>query len=54
MVALGALVAATGVLSLSTVVQALRYHLAASKAELLALNEQALQRGAHLVESIKV
>ena len=54
MVALGALVAATGVLPLSTVIQALHHHLPESKAELLALDEQALQRGAHLVESIKV
>ncbi len=54
MVALGALVAATGVLPLSTVIQALRHHLPESKVELLTLNEQALERGAHLVESIKV
>jgi 2-oxoglutarate ferredoxin oxidoreductase subunit gamma len=54
MVALGALVAATDVLPLTVVIQALRHHLPSSKGELLVLNEQALQRGAQLAEVSKV
>jgi 2-oxoglutarate ferredoxin oxidoreductase subunit gamma len=53
-VALGALVAVTGVLPLTVVIQALRHHLPSSKRELLALNEQALQRGAQLAEVSQV
>jgi 2-oxoglutarate ferredoxin oxidoreductase subunit gamma len=54
MVAVGALVAATGVLPLAAIVQALPLHLSASKRELLAANEQALQRGAELGEPMRV
>jgi 2-oxoglutarate ferredoxin oxidoreductase subunit gamma len=50
MVALGALVAATHVLPLEAVVQALFDHLPASKRAMLKPNEQALRRGAELAE----
>ncbi len=53
MVALGALVAASGILPLATVIQAMRDHLPPAKAALLKDNEQALQRGAALVEPAK-
>jgi 2-oxoglutarate ferredoxin oxidoreductase subunit gamma len=49
MVALGALVAVTGVLPLTAVIQALHHPLSAGHEHLLALNEQALQRGAQLI-----
>jgi len=49
MVALGALVAVTGVLPPEDVVQALRDHLPEGKRKLLKPNEQALQRGAEVV-----
>jgi 2-oxoglutarate ferredoxin oxidoreductase subunit gamma len=52
MVVLGALVAATQVLSLETVVQALRDHLPESKHKLLEPNVQALRRGAELAEPV--
>jgi 2-oxoglutarate ferredoxin oxidoreductase subunit gamma len=52
MVTLGALVAATKVLPLEAVVQALRDHLPESKHAMLKPNEQALQRGAELVEPV--
>ena len=48
MVMLGALVAATEILPLGSVIQALRDHLPASKAKLLESNIQALRRGAEL------
>lgn len=51
MVALGALVAVTGVVSPAAVKRALSHHLPQSKRELLAANEQALQRGAQCAES---
>lgn len=51
MVALGALVAASGMLPLTTVIEAMRDHLPPAKAALLRDNEQALQRGAALVEA---
>lgn len=54
MVAVGALIAATGVLPLTAVIQALPQHLSASKRELLAANEQALRRGAELDEPMRV
>lgn len=54
MVAVGGLVAAIDVLPLSAVIQALRRHLPSSKGELLALNEQALRRGAQLADVSKV
>jgi Pyruvate/2-oxoacid:ferredoxin oxidoreductase gamma subunit len=50
MVALGALVAVTGMLPLETVVQALRDHLPESKRTMLEPNVQALQRGAELAQ----
>jgi 2-oxoglutarate ferredoxin oxidoreductase subunit gamma len=50
MAALGALVAATHVVPLAAVKQALPQHLPQSKRELLAANEQALQRGAQCAE----
>ena len=50
MVALGALVAVTGVTPLAAVKQALAHHLPQSKRELLAADEQALQRGAQCAE----
>ncbi len=50
MVALGAMIAATQILPLTTVSQALKDHLPSSKQSLLKINEQALQRGAALVE----
>lgn len=46
MAALGALVAATGILPLMAVIQSLTDHLPPDKRDLLALNEQALRRGA--------
>ncbi len=52
MVALGALVTATGVLSLEAVIQALRDHLPESKHEMLEPNVQALRRGAELAEPV--
>jgi len=54
MVALGALVTATGVLSLEAVTQALRNHLPESKSDLLEPNVQALQRGAKLGQPVAV
>jgi 2-oxoglutarate ferredoxin oxidoreductase subunit gamma len=48
MVAVGALVAATGMLTLESVIQTLRDHLPQSKRQLLEPNVQALQRGAEL------
>jgi 2-oxoglutarate ferredoxin oxidoreductase subunit gamma len=48
MVALGALVAATHVLPLEAVAQALRDHMPESKQEMLEPNMQALRRGAEL------
>ena len=50
MVALGALVAATRVLPLPSLVQALEQHLPASKRAMLEPNRHALQRGAELAE----
>ncbi|GAB4532706.1 MAG: 2-oxoacid:acceptor oxidoreductase family protein [Anaerolineae bacterium] len=50
MVALGALVAATGVLPLEAVAQALRDHLPQSKQMMLEANLRALERGAQLVQ----
>jgi 2-oxoglutarate ferredoxin oxidoreductase subunit gamma len=50
MVALGALVAATGVLPLEAVAAALRAHLPEAKRKLLEPNLEALQRGAQLAE----
>jgi 2-oxoglutarate ferredoxin oxidoreductase subunit gamma len=50
MVALGALVAVTGVLPLPTLVQALDQHLPEGKRAMLEPNRQALQRGAQLAE----
>jgi 2-oxoglutarate ferredoxin oxidoreductase subunit gamma len=50
MVALGALVAATQVVPLVVVKQALLHQLPQSKRELLVANEQALQRGAQCAE----
>jgi 2-oxoglutarate ferredoxin oxidoreductase subunit gamma len=50
MVALGAMVAATRIVPLTTIIQTLRNHLLASKQSLLKQNEQALQRGAALAE----
>ncbi|MBE7555842.1 MAG: 2-oxoacid:acceptor oxidoreductase family protein [Anaerolineales bacterium] len=50
MVALGALVAITHVVPLAAVKQALSQHLSQSKRELLAADEQALQRGAQCTE----
>jgi len=49
-VALGALVAATGVLPLEALAKTLRDHLPASKRQLLEPNLQALQRGAELAQ----
>ena len=54
MVALGAMIAATQVLPLAAVSQALKNHLPASKQALLKDNELALQRGAALVEAAGV
>jgi hypothetical protein len=54
MVAVGAMVTATQILPLDTIVQTLRNHLPSSKQSLLKSNEQALRRGAVLVESIDV
>ena len=51
-VALGALVVATGVLPLEAVIQALRNHLPESKRQLLEPNVQALQRGAALATPV--
>ncbi len=53
MVALGALVLATGVLPMTAVLQALHRHLPANKRHLLAPNEQALQRGAQVADAAK-
>jgi len=50
MVALGALVMATGVLPLEAVIQALRDHLPERKRKLLKPNEQALWRGVEIAE----
>jgi 2-oxoglutarate ferredoxin oxidoreductase subunit gamma len=50
MVALGALVAATDVLPLNAVIQALHSHLPESKRKMLEPNLQALRRGAELVQ----
>jgi 2-oxoglutarate ferredoxin oxidoreductase subunit gamma len=52
MVMLGTLIAATGVLPLTAVVQAVGARLSGSKGELAALNEQALRRGAQIVEAV--
>jgi 2-oxoglutarate ferredoxin oxidoreductase subunit gamma len=52
MVALGALVEATGVLSLEAVIDVLYRHLPEDKRSFLPLNEQALKRGAGLVEPL--
>lgn len=51
-VALGALVVATGVLPLAAVIRALRAHLPESKRQLLEPNVQALQRGAALATPV--
>lgn len=50
MVALGALIAASQIVPLSAVSQALKRHLPPSKKMLLQENEEALQRGATLIE----
>jgi 2-oxoglutarate ferredoxin oxidoreductase subunit gamma len=52
-VALGVMVAATQLLPLEAVHQALNDHLPAAKQSLLAINQAALQRGAALVESLE-
>jgi 2-oxoglutarate ferredoxin oxidoreductase subunit gamma len=52
MVALGALVAVTGVLPLKAVIQALRDHLPEGKRKMLEPNVQALHRGAELAELV--
>lgn len=52
MATLGALTAATGVLPLETVIQALRDHLPESKRKMLEPNVQALQRGAELAAPV--
>ena len=52
MVALGALVVATGVLPLEAVIQALRDHLPEGKRDMLEPNIQALRRGAELAEPV--
>ncbi|MFQ5576340.1 MAG: 2-oxoacid:acceptor oxidoreductase family protein [Anaerolineae bacterium] len=52
MVALGALVAATGILSLPAIGQALKDHLPAAKQSLVEANMQALKRGAALAEAV--
>ncbi len=52
MVMLGALVAATEVLPLSAVIQALYDHLPKKRHSLLPVNEQALQQGASVVASL--
>ncbi len=54
MVMLGALVAATEILPLGSVIQALRDHLPKSKADLLEPNIQALRHGVKLVEPVIV
>ncbi len=54
MAALGALVTATGLLPLTALIQALHQHLPGDKREFLALNEQALRRGAQIAEPIRV
>jgi 2-oxoglutarate ferredoxin oxidoreductase subunit gamma len=54
MVALGAMVAATSILPLAAVIQALKDHLPASKQALLKKDEQALQRGAALAEPLNM
>jgi 2-oxoglutarate ferredoxin oxidoreductase subunit gamma len=53
-VALGALVAATGVLPLEAMTKALREHLPESKRQLLEPNVQALRRGAELVQPVTI
>jgi 2-oxoglutarate ferredoxin oxidoreductase subunit gamma len=53
MVILGAMVAATQVLPLEAISQALRNHLPPDKQSLLASNQQALQKGAALVKSVE-
>ena len=53
-VALGALVAATGVLPLEALAKALREHLPESKRQLLEPNVQALRRGAELVQPVTI
>jgi 2-oxoglutarate ferredoxin oxidoreductase subunit gamma len=53
MVALGALVATSRILPLALVIQAMRDHLPPAKVALLKDNEQALHRGAALVEAIQ-
>jgi 2-oxoglutarate ferredoxin oxidoreductase subunit gamma len=53
MVALGALVAATGLLPLTALSQTLKAHLPAKKQALFMINEQALQRGAALTAPVK-
>jgi 2-oxoglutarate ferredoxin oxidoreductase subunit gamma len=53
-VTLGALVAATGVLPLEAVTQALRDHLPESKRTMLEPNIQALKRGAQLAEPLLI
>jgi 2-oxoglutarate ferredoxin oxidoreductase subunit gamma len=52
MVMLGALVTATAILPLESVIQALRQHLPESKQKMLEPNIQALHRGAELVEGV--
>jgi 2-oxoglutarate ferredoxin oxidoreductase subunit gamma len=52
MVALGALVAATDVLPLEAIIQALREHLPKSKSDLLEPNIRALHRGAELAQPV--
>lgn len=52
MVMLGTLIGATGVLPLTEVILAVTIYLSGSKGELAALNEQALRRGAEIVEAL--
>ncbi len=54
MVAMGAMATATGLLPLTSLVNALAEHLPASKRSLLPWNEEALQRGAALAEPVMV
>lgn len=54
MVALGALVALTGILPLQVVAQALSDHLPKSKQKMLAPNLKALERGAQLAQPVTV
>lgn len=54
MVMVGAMIAATNILSLDAVVQALKNHLPPRKQALVAANQVALQRGAALAEKVRV